>query len=271
LFIQKWAGTGLQPKGDEHETLEKTYSCTCRACGPCGRLWSRVDSPRLQHLGRAIRSGKLVARTVRNLAIPAAARHENNPLKASPEILNEARDSFIDRCATCHGNDGSGQTQVGRSLYPKPPDLRSPQTQNLTDGQIRYIIKNGVRLTGMPAWSHSHEEQDNDSWKLVLFIRDLRQLSAGEKSAQQATAASAHYTGSQACEKCHQQIYERWKKTPMANVVRDPREHPEAIIPDLATDPIAKFTKDQVALVYGSVWKQRYFTKIGDDYFPEPA
>jgi len=65
-------------------------------------------------------------------------------LKASPEILNEARDCFIDRCATCHGNLGSGQTQVGRSLYPKPPDLRSPQTQNLTDGQIRYIIKNGV-------------------------------------------------------------------------------------------------------------------------------
>ena len=214
---------------------------------------------------------KLVARTVRNLAITAAARHENNPLKASPEILNEARDSFIDRCAVCHGNDGSVQTQVGRSLYPKPPDLRLPQTQNLTDGQIRYIIKNGVRLTGMPAWSHPHEEQDNDSWKLVLFIRDLRQLAAGEKLSQQVTAASAHYTGSLACEKCHQQIYERWKKTPMANVVRDPREHPEAIIPDLATNPLAKFTKDQVALVYGSLWKQRYLTKIGDDYFPEPA
>jgi predicted CXXCH cytochrome family protein len=214
---------------------------------------------------------KLVARTVRNLAIPASARHENNPLKASPEILNEARDSFIDRCATCHGNDGSGQTQVGWNLYPKPPDLRAPQTQNLTDGQIRYIIKNGVRLTGMPAWSHPHEEQDNDSWKLVLFIRDLRQLSAGEKLSQQATATSAHYTGSLACEKCHQQIYQRWKKTPMANVVRDPREHPEAIIPDLATNPLAKFTKEQVALVYGSLWKQRYFTKIGEDYFPEPA
>ncbi|PYU82678.1 MAG: cytochrome C [Acidobacteria bacterium] len=214
---------------------------------------------------------KLVARTVRNLAITAAARHENNPLKASPEILNEARDSFIDRCAVCHGNDGSVQTQVGRSLYPKPPDLRLPQTQNLTDGQIRYIIKNGVRLTGMPAWSHPHEEQDNDSWKLVLFIRDLRQLSAGEKTEQQRTTATAHYAGSLACEKCHQQIYQRWKKTPMANVVRDPREHPEAIIPDLATNPLAKFTKDQVALVYGSLWKQRYLTKIGDDYFPEPA
>ena len=57
----------------------------------------------------------------------------------------------------------------------------------------------------------------------------------------------------------------------MANVVRDPREHPDAIIPDLATNSIAKFSKDDVALVYGSVWKQRYFTKRGDDYFPEPA
>ena len=58
----------------------------------------------------------------------------------------------------------------------------------------------------------------------------------------------------------------------MANVVRDPREHPDAIIPDLATNKIRfKFTKDDVALVYGSVWKQRYFTKIGDDYFPEPG
>jgi len=57
----------------------------------------------------------------------------------------------------------------------------------------------------------------------------------------------------------------------MANVVRDPREHPEAIIPDLTTNHVAPFTRDQVALVYGSLWKQRYFTKVGDDYFPEPA
>jgi predicted CXXCH cytochrome family protein len=214
---------------------------------------------------------KIVARTVRNLSIPRKARNQENPWKATPEILREAREDFTDRCAVCHGNDGSGQTQVGRNLYPKPPDLRSPQTQNLTDGQIRYIIQNGVRLTGMPAWSHPHEAQDDDSWKLVLFIRDMRQLSAGEKSMQQATVASAHYTGSLACEKCHQQIYDRWRKTPMANVVRDPREHPEAILPDLATNPLAKFTKDQIALVYGSLWKQRYFTKIGDDLYPEPA
>jgi predicted CXXCH cytochrome family protein len=214
---------------------------------------------------------KVVARTVRNLAIPSGARHEKNPWKATPEILQEAREDYIARCAICHANDGTGQSKIGHNLYPKTPDLRLPQTQNLTDGEIRYIIQNGVRLTGMPAWGNPHEEQDDDSWKLVLFIRYLRQPTMEEKAQQEKTAASARYVGSQACEKCHEQIYQRWKKTPMANVVRDPREHPEAIIPNLATNTVAKFTKDRVALVYGSLWKQRYFTKIGDDYFPLSA
>jgi predicted CXXCH cytochrome family protein len=214
---------------------------------------------------------KIAARAARNLAIPASARKEENPWKTTPKTLKVAREDFTARCAICHGNDGSGQTQVGRNLYPKAPDLRLPLTQNLTDGELRYIIRNGVRLTGMPAWGNPHVEQDEDSWKLVLVIRDLRQLTTEEKTQQASTAKAARYVGSQACEKCHQQVYEHWKKTPMANVVRDPHEHPEAIIPDLSKNPLAKFTKEQVAFVYGSVWKQRYFTKIGDDYFPEPA
>ena len=82
---------------------------------------------------------------------------------------------------------------------------------------------------------------------------------------------TAHYVGSQACQSCHAQIYEHWQKTPMANVVRDPRQHPDAIIPDLSTNTVAPFSKDQVAFVYGSKWKQRYFTKVGDDYYPLPA
>ena len=213
----------------------------------------------------------VAARTARNLAIPRKARQEANPIEATPEILQEARESFLDRCSVCHGPNGSGETQDGRNLYPKAPDLRSPETQNLTDGEIRYIIRNGVRLTGMPGWAKPHDEQSDDSWKLVLFIRSLRVLSKQEQQQQVSIAQSAHYVGSQSCQRCHAQIYEHWRKTPMANVVRDPREHPEAIIPDLATNTVAKFTKDDVALVYGSVWKQRYFTKRGDDYYPEPA
>ena len=82
----------------------------------------------------------------------------------------------------------------------------------------------------------------------------------------------AHYVGSATCQTCHQEIYGRWTKTRMANVVRDPKVHPDAIIPDLTKpDPLVKFTAKDIAFVYGSHWKQRYFKKVGDDFYPFPA
>ena len=210
-----------------------------------------------------------VARRVRDLAIPGDVRKQRNPFEATAENLQEGRDDFLARCSSCHGHDASGLTVVGQSLYPRVPDLRSAATQSLTDGEIHYIIENGVELTGMPAWGDPHQPKDDDTWKLVLYIRSLQPLSNKEHAEQ--TQISAHYVGSQNCQKCHAQIYEHWQKTPMANIVRDPRQHPDAIIPKLATNTVSKFTEDQVALVYGSLWKQRYFTKIGDDYFPLPV
>src|SRR5438445_254843 len=97
------------------------------------------------------------------------------------------------------------------------------------------------------------------------------QAAAPGPQPQTQTQITARYVGSRACQACHADIYARWQKTPMANVVRDPREHPEAIIPDLATNTVKKFTRDDVGLVYGSLWKQRYFTKVGDDYYPQPS
>jgi predicted CXXCH cytochrome family protein len=80
---------------------------------------------------------------------------------------------------------------------------------------------------------------------------------------------SATYVGSAACRQCHQATYDRWTKTRMANVVTDPHVRPEVIIPDLTKpDPLVTFKRDDIAFVYGSKWKQRYFTKVGDDYFP---
>lgn len=115
-----------------------------------------------------------VAKTVRRLSVPASERNAKNPFAPTPEVLSEARAHFADHCATCHGNDGSGKTQIGQNLYPKAPDMRLPATQNLTDGEIYYIIHNGIRLTGMPAWGA--EGKGDDSWKLVLFIRHLPKL-----------------------------------------------------------------------------------------------
>ena len=120
-----------------------------------------------------------VAKTARRLSVPASERNAKNPFAPTPELLSEARAHFADHCATCHGNDGSGKTQIGQNLYPKAPDMRLPATQNLTDGEIYHIIHNGIRLTGMPAWGA--EGKDDDSWKLVLFVRHLPQLTAGEE------------------------------------------------------------------------------------------
>lgn len=58
----------------------------------------------------------------------------------------------------------------------------------------------------------------------------------------------------------------------MANVVRDPKEHPDAVLGDFShPDPVVTFDLSQVAFVYGSRWKQRYFARRGDDYYPLPA
>lgn len=120
-----------------------------------------------------------LAKRARKLSTPASGRNAKNPFAPTAEVLDEARAHFADHCAICHGNDGSGKTQIGQNLYPRAPDMHLPETQNLTDGEIDYVIHNGIRLTGMPAWGS--EEKDNDSWKLVLFIRHLPQLTPQEE------------------------------------------------------------------------------------------
>lgn len=120
------------------------------------------------------------AQNAHRLSIPSGARNTHNPVEASDENLREARQHFADHCSTCHANDGSGDTMYGKGLYPKPPDLRKSGTQNLSDGELFWIIENGVRFTGMPAFGGGHGSEE-DSWKLVLFIRHLPQLSDQER------------------------------------------------------------------------------------------
>jgi mono/diheme cytochrome c family protein len=119
-----------------------------------------------------------LALTLRNLAIPSADATARNPIPASPRVLAAGLAHFADHCATCHGNDGGGQTTIGRSLYPRAPDLRR-ETQSLTDGELFYLIEQGVRLTGMPAWGGPSSAEG--SWHLVHFIRHLPSLTVEER------------------------------------------------------------------------------------------
>jgi cytochrome c5 len=121
-----------------------------------------------------------VARQLRHLAISRNAREARNPIVLTPQVLSEAMEHFADHCAVCHSNDGSGNTPIGKGLYPKPPDMRLAATQDLSDGELYAIIENGVRFTGMPAFGTEHTSDDQDSWKLVHFIRHLPQLTDDE-------------------------------------------------------------------------------------------
>ena len=101
--------------------------------------------------------------------------------------------------------------------------------------------------------------------RLLLILMILSAVSA-------ACEQGARFVGSESCRKCHQKEYDGWKKTRMANVVRDPRLHPEAVLGDFQhPDPNRPFDLSQVAFVYGSRWKQRYFAKKGSGYYPLPA
>jgi mono/diheme cytochrome c family protein len=122
----------------------------------------------------------MLARQIRHLAIPIAERNAANPVPLNAETLKEARAHFADHCAVCHGNDGSGQTPIGKNVYPKAPDLRLADTQSLSDGELFWVIHNGIRFTAMPAWGSGDPEKDLDSWKLVHFIRHLPQLTPEE-------------------------------------------------------------------------------------------
>ena len=100
-----------------------------------------------------------------------------------------------------------------------------------------------------------------------------RQLpSSASPLSQKASRSEAHYVGSESCKTCHLAAYNGWKKSRMANILLDPRQHPEAVVGDFSKpDPVRTFSLDDVAFTYGGRFKQRYFTKRGDDYFPLPA
>jgi mono/diheme cytochrome c family protein len=121
-----------------------------------------------------------LSRAARHYAIPAAARARTSPAPGTADTLKAGLEHWADHCATCHGNDGAGQTAIGQGLYPKPPDMRAADTQGLSDGELFYIIEEGVKLTGMPAWGNGSAEGEEVGWHLVQFVRHLPSLTDDE-------------------------------------------------------------------------------------------
>jgi mono/diheme cytochrome c family protein len=127
---------------------------------------------------------KALATMIRGRAIPSHYKTMQNPVASTPEVIHEGMAHWADHCTACHANNGSGDTMYGKTMYPRPPDMRQKDTQEMADGELYYTIKNGVRLSGMPAFGDPGDE-DVDSWKLVAFIRHLSQLTPAEETEMQ--------------------------------------------------------------------------------------
>lgn len=108
------------------------------------------------------------------LTIPDEYKILSNPLAATEANLNKGRARYEQYCAACHGPDGKADTALGLNLYPRASDLTSAHVQQHTDGQLYWIVSEGIRYSGMPAGRKLHSE--DQIWQIVLY---LRQLSGG--------------------------------------------------------------------------------------------
>jgi mono/diheme cytochrome c family protein len=121
-----------------------------------------------------------LARAARHFAMTSEARTVRNPVPVSPEALADGMAHYADHCAVCHANDGSGNTEMGRGLFPPAPDMRLETTQRLSDGELFHVIEHGIRFTGMPGWSTGTKAGEESSWHLVHFVRHLPKLTSDE-------------------------------------------------------------------------------------------
>lgn len=130
----------------------------------------------------------LLANAAKDVAIPIQATGRQNPFPASPDNIERGRQVYQQSCALCHGSDGRSATQLGRNMYPPAMDLNSPHVQHWSDGDLFWIIQNGIRLTGMPAWDGSISK--DDTWKLARFIHALPQMEMASSAASQPQPAA---------------------------------------------------------------------------------
>ena len=121
-----------------------------------------------------------LANAAKDVTIPLEAGKKKNPLPETDEVVSQGQEVFLASCAQCHGADGRGDTDLGRNMAPPAMDLSSSHVQHWSDAELFWIIQNGVRLTGMPSWKSTIS--DNNTWKLVRFVRHVPRLDAASAS-----------------------------------------------------------------------------------------
>jgi len=122
---------------------------------------------------------KSVATFTLDRSVAKRAPSTHNPFGATPETLRSGRAHYRENCVTCHGAPGVEESEAGMGLNPPAPDLTLPAIQRMSDGELFWVISNGIRMTGMPAFSLTHKP--DEIWKIVAFVRHLPELNDAEQ------------------------------------------------------------------------------------------
>lgn len=126
--------------------------CGCKA-KPCGKAETKVMSEWKHH-------------------VAIGNKKQKNPLPATPENIAAGKEAFSHYCVACHGIDGQNTgVPFANRLSPPVPSLKSADVQTYTDGQLKWIIDNGVWPSGMPG--SSGILSDEEIWSTVLYVRNL--------------------------------------------------------------------------------------------------
>jgi mono/diheme cytochrome c family protein len=136
---------------------------------------------------------KRVAGFALDHSVRKRAPDRKNPVAASPETLARGLGEYREMCVTCHGGPGVDASEIGQGLNPPAPDLTLAKVQARTDGELFWIVSNGIRMTGMPAFGPTHKEET--LWKIVAFLRHLPELSKDEEKQLAAGSEEEHGHG----------------------------------------------------------------------------
>jgi mono/diheme cytochrome c family protein len=123
---------------------------------------------------RATPPGKLETRSVQwaKHHLTVGGRKDRNPLPATAENIHAGQQAFGSYCVVCHGRDGQNTgVPFADKVSPPIPSLASSDVQSYSDGQLKWILDNGIFPSGMPA--SKGILSDDELWQIVLYIRHL--------------------------------------------------------------------------------------------------
>lgn len=103
-----------------------------------------------------------------------------NPVATDPSAVAAGLQHYKENCLVCHTVGGIEKSEIAQGLHPSPPMLTADGVQAMSDGELFWVVANGIQMTGMPAFSPTHDE--NELWQIVAFLRHLRQLTDDERS-----------------------------------------------------------------------------------------